>query len=221
LEFLPDQDGAALLHSLGVNRAGSGTIGPDDAELRAASREVNGHALSLRLLGLYLKGAHGGAVRRRDRVDLGRADALWKNNRLDQPYGHAFWDRIQRRGEAYSTNKLGLVGADLGAVASFFEAGWARPLSALSEGDRAWLLNEAAYRLRALGRLAEAVEPMRAAMEMCAEQKDWKNAATDASNISELEATLGRLSAALDNAERAVEYADRSGDPFMRIFTPP
>jgi tetratricopeptide (TPR) repeat protein len=416
LEFLPDKDGAALLYSLGVNRAGSGTIGPDDAELRAASREVSGHALSLRLLGLYLKGAHGGDVRRRDRVELDRADALWKNNRLDQPYGHAFkvmaayerwlerggdagrrqlavlrllglfdrpadpgclaalragpvipglteplaeldedgwnlavsalegvgllqatawmprpvlgygeeiarqameryarnvhfdlgepqpfpadhrqpttgycleahplfrdyfarrlrdtrpdawweghrrlfehlrasvpywpegetgllplyqavahgcragWyeeacaevyrDRILRRGEFYSFKKLGLFGANLGAAAGFFEAHWSCPVLVLSEVWRAWLLNETAYYLRALGRLREAAEPMRIGMKMFVEQENWKNAAASAGNLSELEATLGRLPAALEDAERAVDYADRSGDAFQRM----
>jgi hypothetical protein len=417
LEFLSDEAGAALLHSLGVNRAGASTIRPDDAELKAASRALHGHALSLRLLGLYLKGAHGGDARKRDTVDLSRADAAYKTNPKDRdrPYGHAFkvmaayekwlaeggvdgerqlavlrllglfdrpadppclavlrdappipglteplagldeadwnlavsaletaglvqrtpweprpvagydeatarqrmehfarletfplgeptvfparhsplttrhsldahpllrgyfarrlremhpdawreghrrlyaqltasvpyWpegeaglqplyqavahgcraglyeearaevyrDRIGRRGEFYSTNKLGLFGADLGAVAGFFESLWTRPRPELAEAWRAWLLNEAAVSLRALGRLAEALEPMRAGMEMLVE-KDWKNAAVTAGNLSELELTLGRVAAAVADAGRAVDYADRSGDWAQRM----
>lgn len=88
LEFLPEKDGAALLHSLGVNRAGVANIGPNDRELRAASRSLNGHALSLRLLGLYLKGAYGGDVQCRVRVYLGQANAEPIDQ--DQPYGRAF-----------------------------------------------------------------------------------------------------------------------------------
>jgi len=419
LEFLAEEAGAALLHSFGVNRAGAAGIAPDDDELRAASREVNGHALTLKILSLYLAKAHGGDIRRRDRVALAQADARYKTNPQDlaSPYGHAFktmalyetwladtqdadnqrqlallrllglfdrpadpgclaalccapaipglteplvavdedgwnlavsalqtagllqttawaprplrgygeaiarqrmdyfargitfnlgepqpfptdhrppatnhgleahpllrdyfarrlrdsqpdawregqrrlfehlrasapywpegetglqplyqavahgcraglydaacsevyWDRIQRRGEAYSTKKLGLLGADLGAVAGFFPAGWSRPVADLSAADRAWLLNEAATRLRALGRLREAVEPMRAGMEMAAEQQDWKNAAIYAGNLSELEATLGLAAAARADAERGVDYADRSGDAFWRM----
>ena len=60
-------------------------------------------------------------------------------------------------------HKLGAFGSDLGAVACFFETPWSRVSPALTEAAQAWLLNEAAIRLRALGRLTEALEPMRAA----------------------------------------------------------
>ena len=71
----------------------------------------------------------------------------------------------------YSTKKLGAIGADLGAVAAFFDEPWTRLSPNLSAPDQAWLLNEAAFRLRALGRLTEAVEPMRVAVEMRVEQR--------------------------------------------------
>ena len=65
----------------------------------------------------------------------------------------------------YSSKKLGAIGADLGAVAAFFEEPWSRLSPNLSAPDQAWLLNEAAFCLRALGRLTEAVEPMRVSGE--------------------------------------------------------
>ncbi|MFO1359856.1 hypothetical protein [Plasticicumulans sp.] len=70
-------------------------------------------------------------------------------------------DRINRRGEFYATSKLGLYGTELSAVAHFFREPWRTPVAApaLSDSDRAWLLAEAAFDLRALGRLTEAVEP--------------------------------------------------------------
>ena len=43
-----------------------------------------------------------------------------------------------------------------------------------SKSDQAWLLSEAAFRLRALGRLTEALQPMRAGLEMRVQQEDWK-----------------------------------------------
>jgi hypothetical protein len=79
----------------------------------------------------------------------------------------------------------------LGAVACFFETPWSRISPVLTEGDQAWLLNEAAFSLRALGRLAEALEPMRAGMEMHIKQENWESAAASASNLSELELALG------------------------------
>jgi hypothetical protein len=129
-----------------------------------------------------------------------------------------YFDRINRGQAFYSTNKLGALGADLGAVSCFFAPPWRLVVPALSEADQAWLLNAAAFRLRALGRLTEAVEPMRAGMENYSRHGDWKNAATTASNLSELALTLGEVSAAVEDAERSVIFADRNGDAFERII---
>jgi tetratricopeptide (TPR) repeat protein len=71
---LTDEAGAALLHHTGANRAGAAEIKPDDKELLAASREVDGHALTLNLLGRFLARAHGGDIRRRDLVKFEEAD---------------------------------------------------------------------------------------------------------------------------------------------------
>src|SRR6185295_8325663 len=111
----------------------------------------------------------------------------------------------------------GAIGADLGAVACFFDPPWRRVSPALSEAAQAWLLNEAAYRLRALGRLTEALEPMRAGIEGAVRLEDWKNAAIYASNLSELELTLGDVPGAVGDAERSVTFADQSGDAFLRM----
>jgi tetratricopeptide (TPR) repeat protein len=117
----------------------------------------------------------------------------------------------------YSSSKLGAVGADLGAVAAFFEEPWRRLAPNLSAADQPWLLNEAAFFLRALGRLTEAVESMREGIDRAIEAEDWKHAATGASNLSELEVTLGRLGEAVADGRRAMDLADRSGDTFQKM----
>ena len=117
----------------------------------------------------------------------------------------------------YSTRKLGAFGADLGAVACFFETPWSRVSPSLTEADQAWLLNQAAFRLRALGRLREALEPTRAGLELRIRQEIWKSAAIIASNLSELELTLGEVAAAVADAKQSVVFADRSGDAFERM----
>lgn len=117
----------------------------------------------------------------------------------------------------YSTFKLGAIGADLGAVAAFFEVPWSQLSSNLSEPAQAWLLNEAAFSLRALGRLTDALEPMRVGMEMRIKAENWQNAAISASNLSELEVTLGRLGEAESDARRAIDFADRSRDANWRM----
>jgi hypothetical protein len=131
-------------------------------------------------------------------------------------------DRILRgtgSGAFYSWKMLGAFGADLGAVAWFFAEPWRRPEPSLTEGDRAWLLSVAAFHVRALGRLSEALEPMRAGMEMYLAQDNWEYAAIVANNLSELELTLGDIVAAVADATQSVEYADRSEDASWRMGT--
>lgn len=120
-------------------------------------------------------------------------------------------DRILRGDEFYSSKKLGAMGSNLGAIAYFFEPPWRR-LSPLLTARRATVLNEAAFYLRALGRLTEALEPRRAGLENLVKQEDWRNAAASASNLSELELTLGEVAGALGDAEQSVIYSDRSDD---------
>src|SRR6185503_10397917 len=66
LEALSPEAGAELLRRLGVDGKKS--------ELLAASQEFGNHALALTLLGGYLSRAFGGEVRKRDEVDLTKAD---------------------------------------------------------------------------------------------------------------------------------------------------
>jgi tetratricopeptide (TPR) repeat protein len=139
--------------------------------------------------------------------------------RMQEALAAVFHDRILRGARAYSIKQLGAFGAELGALANFFEHAWDRPASELGPGDRGWLLNEAAFRLRGVGRLSEALEPMRAGLEMAVALKDWRNAAQAACNLSELERTLGRIAAAVADATQAVAHADLSGDEFMRLVS--
>jgi hypothetical protein len=131
-----------------------------------------------------------------------------------------YFERILRGTDTdgfYSFRKLGAFGADLGAIACFFEQPWSRVSPALAESDHAWLLHQSAFDLRALGRVTEAREPMRAALEIAATQNDWGNAAIYAENLYELDLALGDLAAALRDAEASVGHADRSSNEFRRM----
>lgn len=377
---LAPEDGARLLHRLGVQRAGGGRIGEDDGELLQLSGEVRGHALALTLMGRYLSQAHGGDVRKRDQVNFQAADAETQGGHafrvmeayekwlgsgeesgrralavvrllglFDRPaeagclaalrrepavagltealvgLGEAQWNlaltrlvecrlvmplseggagaaagmgdgqaldahplvrehfarRLRKeRPEAWreghrrlyehlkesvphrpnglaglqplyqavahgchaglrqeacdevyinrilrgmgadgfqSTKKLGAFSANLAAVSCFFEEPWGRLAPGLSETAQAWMLGVAGVSLRALGRLSESREPTRASLEMAVRLQDWKNAARGAHNVSELELTLGEVTAAVQDAEESVGFADHSEDAFMRM----
>lgn len=124
-------------------------------------------------------------------------------------------ERILRGDEYYSLRQLGAVASDLGAITCFFDTPWTQVSSAFAPHERAWLFNEAAFRLRALGRLVEALEPMRAGLADFIGQQNWRDAAVTGGNLSELELALGRVSDALQDAAQSTTYADRSNDEFL------
>jgi tetratricopeptide (TPR) repeat protein len=137
--------------------------------------------------------------------------------RQQEVMDEVFKRRIRRGNEAFSWRKLGAVGSELTALAGFFDLPWSQPSARLTAADQALVLNTAAFHLRALGRLAEAVEPMEAGLKARITQEDWKNAATNASNLSELTLTLGDVPRAVAFGEQSVELADRSGEAFQRM----
>jgi tetratricopeptide (TPR) repeat protein len=149
---------------------------------------------------LYQAVAHGCHAQRHQEV----CDSLYR-------------ERIHRD-QAFSIKQLGAFGADLGAVACFFDQPWTRVSPLLTRRYRGWLLNQAAFRMRALGRLSEALQPMRAGLTVPIDQEDWGNAAVSAGNLSELELTLGDVNSAVADAEQSVAYADRSSDAFERLY---
>lgn len=112
----------------------------------------------------------------------------------------------------YTWKMLGLITADLAAVKCFFAVPWKQLIPDLAAAEQGWLLSEAALRLRALGRLDEAREPMRGGLDVDVALEDWTNAATSAGNLSELDLTLGDVASAVRHAEQSVQYADRSGN---------
>ncbi len=136
--------------------------------------------------------------------------------RAQETCDQVYFDRILRGTSGpyafYSSKMLGLIGANLAAVRCFFTVPWKQLREDLTAADQSWLLNQAAYRLRALGRLDEAREPMRAGLEAALAAEDWKNAAIRAGNLSELDLTLGDVASAVRDAEQSVQHADRSED---------
>ncbi len=126
-----------------------------------------------------------------------------------------YWKRILREND-YINSKLGAFGSDLTVLAWFFERPWDKPAESLTEHRKAVVLSWAGFSLRALGRLGEAAQPMKASTEMAAKNGDWENAASGASTLSELYLSLGDLRQAVAFGQQSVEYADKSGDGFEK-----
>ncbi|MEM9485692.1 MAG: hypothetical protein AAGA83_18600, partial [Cyanobacteria bacterium P01_F01_bin.116] len=124
---------------------------------------------------------------------------------------------IQRNDEKFSIRKLGAMGTDLAALRYLFKVPFSIPKATLTEVAKARVLGDASFRLRALGRLTEATQPMQAGLESEVARSDWKNAAILASNLSELYLTLGNVAAAVRVGEQVVEFSNRSDDSSIRI----
>ncbi|TFG50128.1 MAG: toll/interleukin-1 receptor domain-containing protein [Anaerolineales bacterium] len=137
--------------------------------------------------------------------------------RYHEALNEVYSPRILRGNEYFSTRKLGAFGASLAAMSGFFDQPWSRPAAELTEADKGFILNQAGFYLRGLGRLAEATQPMQASLEAYIAQENWINAAKVAGNLSELSLTMGDLAQALEYAEQSVDLADRSSDAFEQM----
>ena len=140
-----------------------------------------------------------------------------KAGRHKETMDEVYWKRIQRGNESFNIMKLGALGADLAVLSGFFDVPWSSPVTGLTENDKSWVLNEAGFDLRALGRLAEATQPMKAGLELYKKNEDWRNAAQVAANLSELYLTIGEVGLAVDYAGQGVDFADCSGDTFHKM----
>jgi tetratricopeptide (TPR) repeat protein len=135
--------------------------------------------------------------------------------RRQEALNQIYWRRIRCGGMQYSVHVLGAFSADLAALSGLFDRLWDQPAAELEPGDQAFVLNEAGYDLRALGRLAEARAPMQASLERQRQRSEWRSAAVAASNLAELLLALGHVELAIEQAEESVALADRSGDAFV------
>ncbi len=126
--------------------------------------------------------------------------------------------RIQRGSEFFSINKLGAWGADLAVLTGFFDPPWGRPVTLLTEAAQLFVLGQAGFNLRAMGRLTEAVQPLQAALNGDVSAKDWTNAAVRACNLSELYQVMGEVSQSIQYAKKSVQWADRTGHVGERLI---
>lgn len=136
-----------------------------------------------------------------------------------QALDEVYWPRIRREGQNFVCNKLRAFSEDLATISSFFSVPWETVSIKLEFRYQAGILNWAGFRLRALGRLQEAVKPMSSNVSMCINAQDWLEAARGIGNLSELQLTLGQVQVSLELARQGVELVDKSEDLFHRIIT--
>jgi len=117
----------------------------------------------------------------------------------------------------YSSKNLGAVGSNLAVLSWFFVTPYGTAVANLGEAARPWVLSEAGKFLRVQGRFDEALPVIRRALSMYENNKNWRNAASQASGLSEAKLLFGDIAEALAYAEQSVDYADRSADKYHRL----
>jgi len=127
-----------------------------------------------------------------------------------------WWNRIRRGEKHFSTKKLGAFGSEIAMMSAFFDPPWERLATGLNESDHSGVLGIAGFALRALGRLQEATHLLRLTLAMNVARDEWRNAAVDASNLSQILRVRGELRSAINTANESVELADKSGEAFQR-----
>lgn len=125
--------------------------------------------------------------------------------------------RICKDKQFFSFRTLGAFGSDLSILSGFFDSLWQRPLTVLREDYRGFVLSQASYCLRALGRLSEAAQVLQAGLESRISSKSWTNASIGAENLCTLSLVIGKLTQAEDYARQAIVFAKNSPDKFREV----
>jgi hypothetical protein len=140
---------------------------------------------------------------------------------LYEDAAETYQERIQRttsgRHSFYSEMRLGAVSANLATFSNFFTTPWTHLASGVPNKTAAWVLGEASRFLRALGRLAEAREPMLASIKLFKELDIWEGIAVTAHNFSELELALSNIPSAIHAAARSIQFSERTLNSLWRV----
>lgn len=135
-------------------------------------------------------------------------------------FHNIYYKRIDRDGNNYLSNELGATGNKLSVLANFFdhtsEFLWMIPVRGLSDDAKNALLSWVGDSLRLLGRLYEASLSIHTVIRFNIEEKNWSSAATNISNVSEVQSLRGLLNHAIISEKSAlvarlesIEYLDR------------
>ncbi|HTU44774.1 MAG TPA: hypothetical protein VMF91_06915 [Bryobacteraceae bacterium] len=136
--------------------------------------------------------------------------------RYQEAFYEIYYERIQRNEQSHLLRVLSAYGTDLSLINNFFRLRWTEPVSDLPNKYQSWLIAEAGLSLQSVGRLSEALNPVRTAAERNIRDRDWGPAAIVYSNLTTLAFPLGNLAEATGAARQAIEQADRSDNGLYR-----
>ncbi|MFL5328596.1 MAG: AAA family ATPase [Gemmataceae bacterium] len=148
-------------------------------------------------------------------------------------YRHAFNEVYRRRIQhgdqpgpaAFNAKVLGAIGAELTVLSHFLKDPWDAPVPNLVRSDQGRVLHDIGYDLRVLGRLEDAILPLRRSIAIARElaQKSkrptphYDAASMRAGNLSGLYLSVGRFDLALKYARMGLQFADRCRENIQRV----
>jgi len=141
-----------------------------------------------------------------------------KAGRYQEAFDDVYWERISRKENYYSTNKLGAISADLAAIANFFDVIWAKLLDGFTDIENAIILNITGFRLRTLGRLQEAIHPLCSGLNIQIQKENWIKAVNGAYVISSFWLINGDIQRAISYARQSLGFAERTEDEFLKYL---
>ena len=138
-------------------------------------------------------------------------------SRHQEVYHDILVPRIRRGADDFAVHNLGAFASQLAALHEFFHQPWRALVRGLTAKARCFLLNEAGYDLRALGRLEEASQPIRIALDLDLEHGRRTSAARSARNLVRSHLASGALVDAAEVSGIAVQLAECCAVPFERL----
>ncbi len=139
--------------------------------------------------------------------------AVWAGC-LEEALKKVYWPKIQRGQKGYSHRQLGAFQSELNMLRACFTRPWDELREGLSPFWRAHVLGIAGSRLRALGRLNEAIAPLRRSMELHRDEGHILYAGIRARHLCELHMEMGQLPEAVKFGKASVDFAEglRAGE---------
>jgi tetratricopeptide (TPR) repeat protein len=119
--------------------------------------------------------------------------------------------RIQRGGESFGMNMLGMFSSCLTALAGFFEAPWNKRKDGLGDADFIYVLFDAAWAFWSIGPLDQAAELYDTTFSVGMAIDDLETASGAAYCAAVTKASLGKIGAATRSIRQALKLARRSG----------
>jgi len=108
-----------------------------------------------------------------------------------------------------SWKQLASMGDDLALLSHFFQVPWYIPSKMVPLPDGGEIMNEAGFDLFKLCRFSEAERAFERAVAAWRELREWRKASRDSVLLGKARAALGKLDAARDAAQHAMEFTDR------------